>query len=147
MENLWISLGSWNWVILAGLMLLVELAAPGIFFIWLALAAFVVGVIGFAVDLSWQVQLLIFAILSVIFVVVLRPRFQDRMHSSDQPNLNQRMLNYVGHSFQLAYPIVNGRGRLSIDDTLWEVEGPDSAAGQKVRVTGVDGTRLTVEAA
>lgn len=138
-------LGGWSWLILAGLLLLVELTAPGIFFLWLALAAMVIGVITFIVDLPWQADVLLFAALSVLFVLVLRPRFQGKLYSSDDTNLNQRMLSYVGRIYNLSSPITNGRGRLSIDDTLWEISGPDLEAGTKVRIKGIDGTRFIVE--
>jgi len=41
-------------------------------------------------------------------------------------------------------PIVDGRGRLKVDDTMWLVEGPDLPAGTRVQVTGVDNTLLRV---
>jgi hypothetical protein len=135
----------WNWLILAGILLLAELALPGIFLIWLALAAGLMWIVTIFVDLGWQMELVLFAILSVISVLALRPRFVGHDVISDQPHLNQRMFNYVGQSYVLAAPIVNGRGKLKIEDTMWEVEGPDSDAGQKVRVSGVNGMKLKVE--
>jgi hypothetical protein len=140
-------LGSWNWFILAAILLLAELAAPGVFLIWLGIAAALTGLITLIADFGWQIDIVIFAILSVILVLLLRPRFKSRFDVTDQPNLNQRMFNYVGRTFTLATPIVDGRGRLTIDDTVWEIEGADAAAGQKVKVTGVDGTRLKVDPA
>jgi hypothetical protein len=139
--------GVWSWWILAGILLFAEIIVPGAIFIWLALAAAAVGTVNFYIEPGWQIEVLLFALFSIVFVLVLRPRFADRMRASEPPNLNQRMLDQVGRTFQLSQPIVNGRGRLSIDDTLWEIEGPDLTAGQKVRVTGVTGTRFTVEAA
>ena len=41
--------------------------------------------------------------------------------------------------------IVDGRGRVTIDSTIWEVSGPDAPKGARVTVTGVDGLKLTVE--
>jgi membrane protein implicated in regulation of membrane protease activity len=46
----------------------------------------------------------------------------------------------------LAEPIVQGAGRLSFDDTLWRIEGPDLPAGARVRVVGLSGTVLRVTA-
>ncbi len=66
--------------------------------------------------------------------------------SEDSPFLNRRQLGYVGHSFTLKEPIVDGRGRLSIEDTLWDIEGPDLPAGTRVTVTAADGPRLKVQA-
>ena len=50
----------------------------------------------------------------------------------------------MGRTFTLERPIVDGRGRLKVDDTMWLVEGPDLPAGTRVQVTGVDNTLLRV---
>ena len=63
---------------------------------------------------------------------------------SEQPLLNRRAEQYVGRVFTLQEPIVNGRGRLRVDDTVWRVEGEDCPAGTAVEVTGVDATLLRV---
>ena len=96
MADLALQLGPWSWLILGGLLLVVEIAVPGFFFLWVALAAGVVGVLAFLVQWGWQVEALIFAALSVLFVLLLPPHFKDKLTSSDKPNLNQRMLNHVG---------------------------------------------------
>jgi membrane protein implicated in regulation of membrane protease activity len=51
---------------------------------------------------------------------------------------------YVGRVFTLDEPIVNGRGKIRVDDTTWNIEGADLAAGVSVEVTSVDGTILKV---
>ena len=38
-----VSLGAWNWFIMAALLLLLEVIAPGMFMLWLGLTAIVVG--------------------------------------------------------------------------------------------------------
>jgi inner membrane protein len=62
-------------------------------------------------------------------------------------NLNQRMYDYVGRTYVLDEAIVNGRGKIRIDDTLWMVTGADRGKGEWVKVTAVDGSRLIVEPA
>ena len=44
-------------------------------------------------------------------------------------------------------PIRDGIGRLALDDTVWRVQGPDLAAGSRVRIVEADGALLKVEAA
>jgi membrane protein implicated in regulation of membrane protease activity len=48
-------------------------------------------------------------------------------------------------AYVLESPIVNGRGKLRIEDALWEIEGPDLPAGSWIKVKGVEGLRLLVE--
>lgn len=146
MNDLLEALGGWTWWIIAGLLLLAELTSPGIFFIWLAIAAGAVGIIVFFFDIGWQLQIALWAILSVVFVMIAKPWLKRRNAIvTDQPNLNRRMLNYVGRSFVLDEPIVNGQGRVKIEDTLWQVSGPDTPKGGWVRLTRVDGLRFIVE--
>ncbi len=137
--------GGWTWWILACLLLILELMAPGVFLIWLGLAAAAVGIIELFIDLSWQLEIALFGVLSLLLVLVARPWVLKRQNiDTDQPNLNRRMLDYVGRKFILERDIVNGRGAIRVDDTLWDVLGPDQKAGSWIIVTGVDGLRLTV---
>jgi membrane protein implicated in regulation of membrane protease activity len=61
--------------------------------------------------------------------------------------LNQRAKALIGRVAALDQPIVDGDGRVRFDDAIWAAKGPDLPAGTKVRVTGVDGKVLFVEAA
>ena len=139
-------LGTWFWWVAAGLFLFLELMAPGIFFIWLAIAAAATGAVDVFLGLDWKGELLLFAAFGLAAIFVGRPLLR-RKHvlDSDRPNLNQRMYDYVGKSYVLSQPIAGGRGRLKIDDTIWDVLGPDLPQGTHVKITGVDGLRLTVE--
>ncbi len=142
-------LGPWTWWIIGVLLLIGELLAPGVFLIWLGLAALCVGVIdSFLFDMSWHIEVTLFGALSLILLVAGRPFVRRRQDIvTDQPNLNRRVYNYVGQTYLLQKDIVSGRGKLSIDDTLWDVRGPDLRAGTQVKVTGVEGQVLQVEAA
>ena len=147
MEQLFPFLGPWTWFVLAGIFLLLELLSPGVFFIWLGVAAALTGVIDNLHDLPWQAELVVFAVLAVIAVVAGRRFYKGpAMEPADNPHLNRRQMGYVGRSFTLKTPIVDGRGKLTIEDTVWEVEGPDMAAGTRVKVTGVSDMILVVAA-
>jgi membrane protein implicated in regulation of membrane protease activity len=144
----WIAgLGPWAWVIAGVALIGAELVAPGSFFVWLGLAALLVGVLDGALDLSWQAALLAFAALSVALVLLGRAVAGRRDEgSAGQPNLNRRGHALIGRVFTLDRPIVEGSGRIRVDDSSWRVEGPDVPAGASVRVVGVEGTTLVVEA-
>jgi inner membrane protein len=146
MSDLLQALGGWTWWIIAGLLLIAELSSPGIYFLWLGIAAGALGVIVFFIDIGWQMQIALWAILSVVLVLLSKSWLKRRNQvESDQPNLNRRMLNYVGRSYVLDEPIVNGRGKIRIEDTLWQVAGRDMPKGDWVRITRADGLQLVVE--
>jgi membrane protein implicated in regulation of membrane protease activity len=141
------TLGAWNWLIAAALLLAMEIAAPGMFMLWLGVAAILIGAVSFAIDWSWQMQILAFALVSLALVPAYR-HFAHRVEKPvDQPFLNRRADAFVGRLFTLDKPIANGGGTIRIDDSIWRVTGPDCAAGTRVRVTRADGATLHVEAA
>jgi membrane protein implicated in regulation of membrane protease activity len=141
-----VSLGSWNWFILAALLLLIEILAPGMFMLWLGLSAILVGIISSAVVWSWQAQLIAFAVLAIASVPAWRHFARKVEKPADSPFLNRRAEGYVGREFTLDKPIVGGVGTIRIDDTVWRVMGPDAPAGSRVRIARAEGAALTVEA-
>ena len=64
---------------------------------------------------------------------------------SDEPHLNRRGEQYIGRVFTLDVAIVNGQGKVRVDDTTWKVQGDDCPVGTRVRVHGVDGVVLLVK--
>lgn len=138
----------WHWWILAGILLILELTAPTYFFLWLGIAAAAVGFLVLAFSgMAVEVQLVAFGVLSIIAVVAWRRYRETHQPESDQPYLNQRGHQYDGRVFTLDHPIVNGVGKVEVDDSTWRVKGPDLPAGSRIRVTGVDGVVFVVEPA
>ncbi len=146
-ERLVSELGPWNWWVLGLILLGLEILAPGTIFLWFGVSAILVGTLALFVQMSWQVSLVIFLILSFVSLIVGR-RLMSRLASeTGDPGLNRRGSRYVGRVFVLIEPLSQGAGKLSIDDTVWRITGPDLPAGTRVRITGLDGARLTVEQA
>ena len=138
----------WHWWIAAVLLLVLETFAPGAVFLWLGVAAGIVGLVLLIVpDLGWQGQFLLFALFTVVSAVAWRAYQRRHPTKTDQPTLNRRGEQYVGRTFTLEEAIVNGQGTIQVDDSTWKVEGADLPAGTKIQVTGVEGTVLKVEAA
>jgi inner membrane protein len=138
-------LGAWNWFIVGLLLLILELIAPGVYMLWLGIAALAVGMISLAVDWSWQWQGAAFALIAAA-LFPLWWRFGHRVPpKTDQPFLNRRAQGFVGRVFTLDKPIIDGLGTIGIDDTVWRVTGPDCPAGSRVTVTRADGATLYVE--
>lgn len=140
-----IELDFWGWLILAALLIAVEILAPSSFFLWMGIAAaFVGGIMLVFPTTPWPTQLGLFAVLSVIAVLLGRRIFRPTQQESDHPMLNQRGAQYIGRLFTLEAPIVNGVGWLHVGDSRWRALGPDAPAGTVVKVTAVDSSNLVV---
>lgn len=139
-------LGAWSWMVGGLLLLGLEILAPGTFFLWFGVAAIVVGTIALVFDWAWQVQVVIFLVLSLVLVVIGRRYFAGWAKAAPEALVNDRAARLVGSTYVLAEPIVDGHGRVRVDDTTWRVTGPDLPSGQKVRVVGADGATLKVVA-
>ena len=138
----------WHWWILAGLLLILELTAPAFLFLWLGIAAVAVGLILLVFpSITLEVQLVLFAVASIVAVLAWRKYRETRVVKNDQPNLNRRGQQYIGRVFSLSQPITNGVGKVIVDDSTWKIKGPDLPAGTHIKVTGVDGVVFKVEAA
>ena len=141
-----VKIGSWNWLIAGLVLMALELVAPGVFLLWLGLAALLVGVISLFADWVWQVQVIAFAAFSLAAVPLWR-RLATQSTPGDTGFLNRRSDALVGRVFTLEQPIRDGAGRIKVDDTVWRVSGPDCPAGSRVKVVSSDGGSLLVEAA
>lgn len=142
------SLGGWSWVVLGLILIAAEMAAPGIFLIWLGLAALATGlVVGFAA-LPWQGAALVFAGFCVVSVMAGRMLTRRAGEEPDAATgLNARGRQLIGRVFTLEATMSGGEGRIRVDDSSWRVKGPELLAGATVRVVAVDGATLVVEKA
>jgi membrane protein implicated in regulation of membrane protease activity len=145
-ERIVSELGPWNWMVLGFLLLAAEIIAPGVFLVWIGIAALIVGAISLAawgaVFWSWQVQVLVFLVLSLVSAYLGRKLIASRRDDSDQPLLNRRGVQLIGRTATLTEPIREGRGRIQLGDTLRRVSGPDLPAGARVRVVAAADTDL-----
>ena len=138
LERIFAELGPWNWMVLGFVLLTLEILTPGVFMLWIGLAALVVGALslmlwnaGFWI---WEVQVVVFLALALISAFTGKKIMGGRSDDSDQPLLNRRGDQLIGRTATLTEPIADGRGRVKIGDTMWRVSGPDLPAGTKVRV-------------
>ncbi|MEJ1296202.1 MAG: NfeD family protein [Candidatus Sedimenticola sp. (ex Thyasira tokunagai)] len=136
----------WQWWVLAVFLIILEVFSPGAFFLWMGVSAGVVGLVLMLVPgLDWEFQVLSFAVFSVISVIAWRFVLKSNPTATDQPALNRRGEQYLDRVFTLETPVINGQGRIRVDDTTWKIHGPDCPAGSRVQVVGVDGVVLRVE--
>jgi membrane protein implicated in regulation of membrane protease activity len=140
--------GPWLWLTAGILLCAAETLAPGMFLLWIGLAAFATGLTAFAVTLGFEWTLIVFGLYAVLSLLVGRRFYGSRASEGDRPFLNRRADVLVGQMFFLERAIQAGEGRIKVNDSVWRVRGPDLPAGAKVLVTGVEeGVLLRVEPA
>lgn len=136
----------WHWLALGFGLLALEMFLPsGFILLWVGVGAVVVGAVSWVVPgIGWEAEFILWGVLSVAAVLAWR-KFKPMAFESERPTLNRRGHSYVGRTFTLGEPIINGVGKLRVDDSQWRVSGPDAPAGARVRVVEADGGALTVE--
>lgn len=138
LERIFAELGPWNWMVLGFVLLTLEILTPGVFMLWIGLAALIVGAVSLMLwdtgFWSWEVQVVVFLALALACAFAGKKIMGKSGDTSDQPLLNRRGDQLIGRTATLTEPITDGRGRVKFGDTMWRVSGPDLPAGAKVRV-------------
>lgn len=143
----WLSNAGALWLAAAVGLGLAELAVPGIFLIFLAIAAAITGVATLALpDLPLAAQLASFAAWTTVAVLVGKRWYVDYPVETTDPLLNDRAARMIGSVVIVEDAIVRGVGRVRVGDGAWLAYGPDAETGARVRIVGHDGAALQVEA-
>ncbi|MCU6452644.1 NfeD family protein [Sphingomonas sp. A2-49] len=133
------------WLIAALALGVAELAIPGVFAIFLAIAAAVVGIATLVVPVPVEAQIGAFAVWSVVTVLVGKRWYRDFPVASSDPQLNDRSARMVGETVVVEVGIDADGGRVRIGDGSWPARGPIAAAGTRVRIVEVRGGLVIVE--
>ncbi len=149
MDHLFSQLVFWHWFALALLLAISDVVlGANFFFVWCGFAALITGICKLLIpSLLWEYQFLIFGLAGMASLILWRQYIKTHRHSpTSVPHLNRRSAQYIGRVFTLEEPIVNGSGKVRVEDTIWRVMGnEDLPAGTKVRVVEANGVVLKVE--
>ncbi len=146
METLLIT--HWHWLILALVLLVIELLSGTVVFLWLSAACAGVGIIVyFLPDIIWQYQLALATVFIILSIVLwkLWGKLLPSEPRQDNISLNRRSEQYIGRVFNLSEPIVNGMGKIRVDDSSWRVSGEDAPVNTQVEVVAAEGMLLKVK--
>ena len=134
----------WTWWIMAVVLIILEVPAPGTFFLWMGASA---GIVGVALllfpELTWELQLTLFAALSIVTILLSRRYLQK--NKGDHSKLSQRGKRYIGTTVTVVETITNGIGKVRIEDTLWRARGADTVIGQRVKIVAIEGATFEIE--
>lgn len=133
----------WAWWGLGTLLVVFEVVVAGTFLLWMGVSAGVLGVIVyFAQDLPWEIQFVLFAVFSLASIFLSRKYLQRS--KDDESSLSARGKCYLGTVATVEESIVNGIGKVRVADTVWRAQGPNVAAGGRVKITGITGVTFEV---
>lgn len=135
----------WIWLVIGLALALLELLVPGVYLIWLAMAALAIALLAFVSAPPLALQVIAWVSLSLIFAFSARRWLRDRPIVSSDPLLNNRAGRLVGETALVTQAIDSGTGRVKVGDSEWTARGEDAEAGARVRIIGARGTELLVE--
>lgn len=137
----------WIWIAIGLILAALEMLVPGVYLIWLAVAAVITGVLTLGLGLGFPSQIVIFVFLSLIAAFSARRMLRDSPIESSDPLLNRRGSRLVGETAIVTQALDGGSGRIKYGDSEWIARGPDMGIGTRVRIIGSDGAVLQVERA
>ena len=141
-SNLWLI-----WIIISMLCLILELSSGDFFILCFAIGAAVAAIIaGCGLSLTWQI--IIFAIVSALSLLLVRPALLKKLHKPHKERLSNAEA-MIGQQGRVSEAIVaNGYGRVAIDGDDWKARSADGSPIEKdtrVRVIKMDSIIITVE--
>lgn len=129
----------WYWLIAAAVLAATELALPGVFLIFVAIAAAITGLIALAVPMGLTGELVSLTVWTAVAVLVGKRWYVDFPVATSDPDLNNRAARMIGQTVRVTDAIIDGHGRVRVGDGEWPATGPDQPAGAQVRIAAVEG--------
>lgn len=134
------------WLALGLVLAVAEIVIPGVFLIWLAGAAVIVGMLTWFLPIGIPLQIVIFAALAIVAVFTGRRYLAANPVIPADPLMNDRGGRLVGEIVVVTSAIEQGAtGRVRCGDSEWLAKGPAADPGARMRVTGHQGAVLLVE--
>lgn len=135
------------WVLVCILCLILELGSGDLFILCFAIGA-LGGSLASALGGGLVVQLLTFAVITLLSLYVFRPVALRFLHRKDEDRVSNADA-IIGREGTVSQSIeANGYGRVALDGDDWKAKSADGVAipkGASVRITGRDSIIITVE--
>ena len=135
----------WHWLTGAVIIIVLEMLMGTYYLLWVGFAAAVTALVQWMFGIGWHVQFIVFFIFSLISVVAWHYYSKNNPEVDTMPNLNKRGHQYIGRTFNLSHAIVNGVGKINVDDSTWKVGGEDMEVGTRIEVVDIRSTILKVK--
>ena len=138
-----------RWGLLGLTLVGLELITGTTYILWPAAAALILAVLVFFLPLSWELQFVLFFILSIILLFAGHRYLRPMMKSGEPTDVNDPGQTMLGRRVTAFTDFENGHGRVTVGDTQWKAstDFADPVTGDALVITSVAGTTLIVEPA
>lgn len=140
----WMSHLGLAWLLLAAVLALVELAVPGVFVVFIAIAAAITGVTQLLFPaLGLTGDLISFGAWSIVSVAIGRRWYGNEHNPSHDPLLNDRAGRMIGQTVTIL-EWAGDSGRARVGDGVWPARGNGLSIGMSARIDAVDSGTLVL---
>ena len=138
-----------RWGLLGLTLVGLELITGTTYILWPAAAALILAVLVFFLPLAWEVQFVLFFILSIVLLVAGHRYLRPMMKSGEPSDVNDPGQAMLGRRVTAFTDFENGHGRVTLGDTQWSAstDADNPKTGDALVITSVAGTTLIVEPA
>lgn len=134
-----------SWFLIGLILLLTELAFPGLIVIFFGVGAWITALFCLFFDISINFQLLVFLITSLVSLALLRKVFRERFYNSnDEGDLEDEYIGQTGVALINFTP--DQIGKVTFKGSTWAAVTTEPVeAGQLVKITGYKSIQLFVK--
>lgn len=136
----------WIWVAVIAVSLLLEFVTMDVTSIWFSVGGLIALILS-AVTISFEIQLIVFIVVSALLLLTLRSWARNKLLNSSDGKTNLDLMKE--ETFKLLTPITKDqKGTVKYNDVVWNAitaSGEELEAGTNVVVVEVKGNKLIVK--
>ena len=134
------------WFIIGFIFFLLEFVIPGLILFFFAVGAWIVALLSLFIDLSFNLQLMIFVASSVVTIFLLRKWVKKMLYGNKRSTelLEDEFLGKIARSETAISP--GNNGKVNFKGTSWQAASDDFIeAGENVTIVGNESILLIVK--
>ena len=137
----------WIWLAVVAVSLIVEFITMDLTSVWFSIAGLVALIMSAVGGIAWEIQLLVFIILSALLLIFVR-NITKRILARSKEDTKTNVDSLIGKRTKLLSPITHDdKGTISINGVVWNVVTDNEEPveeGKVVEVIKVSGNKLIV---
>ncbi|WP_102399725.1 NfeD family protein [Haloimpatiens massiliensis] len=132
------------WLIVGIGALLIDIVTSAFLFVWFTAGA-IAAIICLTLGLSFSTQIIVFIIVSVLFMATGYPIVKKNMKRT-VPKTKTMEEGYIGREI-VSDQNIKEKGNLKVDGIYWTVEnkGEEIELGDRIKIVGIQGNKLIIE--